>query len=208
MNNYERRPYTFDRVVRILFSVCALLATLYLLSILKGVLLPFLVASLIAYMLEPVTVLEMNADIPLIPASIMKCVTTATLLSRLDEDARFHTEVYAAGTVRDGILDGNLIIVGSGDPSLNSRHVEGNKLRRRIGDGAFAAVCHGIRAQQSLGILVVASHHAGTHYLVKRNRFMIKNEFALPLTHRLTLHYNSVTLKSRLQTRVKNSSRI
>ena len=54
MNNYERRPYTFDRVVRILFSVCALLATLYLLSILKGVLLPFLVASLIAYMLEPV----------------------------------------------------------------------------------------------------------------------------------------------------------
>lgn len=73
------------------------------------------------------TVLEMNADIPLIPASIMKCVTTATLLSRLDEDARFHTEVYAAGTVRDGVLDGNLIIVGSGDPSLNSRHVEGNK---------------------------------------------------------------------------------
>lgn len=54
MNNYERRPYTFDRVVRILFSVCALLATLYLLTILKGVLLPFLVACLIAYMLEPV----------------------------------------------------------------------------------------------------------------------------------------------------------
>lgn len=54
MNNYERQPYTFDRVVRILFSVCALLATLYLLTILKGVLLPFLVACLIAYMLEPI----------------------------------------------------------------------------------------------------------------------------------------------------------
>lgn len=52
--NYERQPYTFDRVVRILFSVCALLATLYLLTILKGVLLPFLVACLIAYMLEPI----------------------------------------------------------------------------------------------------------------------------------------------------------
>lgn len=49
----ERRPYTFDRVVRILFTVCATLATLYLLSLLKGVLLPFLVACLIAYMLEP-----------------------------------------------------------------------------------------------------------------------------------------------------------
>ncbi len=52
--NYKRQPYTFDRVVRILFSVCAILMTLYLLTILKGVLLPFLVACLIAYMLEPV----------------------------------------------------------------------------------------------------------------------------------------------------------
>ncbi|MCM1368884.1 MAG: AI-2E family transporter [Candidatus Amulumruptor caecigallinarius] len=46
--------YTFDRVVRIIFGVCGLLAVLYLLNILKGVLLPFLVSCLIAYMLEPV----------------------------------------------------------------------------------------------------------------------------------------------------------
>lgn len=51
---YDREPYTFDRVVRILFSVCALIAVLYLLNVLKGVLLPFLVACLVAYMLEPV----------------------------------------------------------------------------------------------------------------------------------------------------------
>jgi len=49
-----RRPYTFDRVVRILFTVCALIATIFLLDALKGVLLPFLVACVIAYMLEPV----------------------------------------------------------------------------------------------------------------------------------------------------------
>ena len=73
------------------------------------------------------TLWEMNADRPLIPASIMKCVTTATLLSRLDEESRFHTEVYATGEVRDSVLDGNLVIVGSGDPSLNSRYVEGCK---------------------------------------------------------------------------------
>ena len=48
-----RRPYTFDRVVRILFSVAAILAVMYLLDVLKGVLLPFLVACLLAYMLEP-----------------------------------------------------------------------------------------------------------------------------------------------------------
>lgn len=50
----QRRPYTFDRVVRILFSICGIMAVIYLLNILKGVLLPFLVACLIAYMLEPV----------------------------------------------------------------------------------------------------------------------------------------------------------
>lgn len=51
--NTNRRPYTFDRVVRIFFSVCAILGTLYLLNMLKGVILPFLVACLIAYTLEP-----------------------------------------------------------------------------------------------------------------------------------------------------------
>ena len=50
----ERRPYTFDRVVRIFFTVFALIAILYLLDVLKGVLLPFMVACLIAYLLEPV----------------------------------------------------------------------------------------------------------------------------------------------------------
>lgn len=51
--NSARRPYTFDRVVRILFSVCGLVAVLFLLNLLSDVLLPFLVACLIAYILEP-----------------------------------------------------------------------------------------------------------------------------------------------------------
>lgn len=51
---YERQPYTFDRVVRILFSVAILFGALYLLNVLKDVLLPFMIACLIAYMLEPI----------------------------------------------------------------------------------------------------------------------------------------------------------
>lgn len=50
----NRRPFTFDRVVRILFSACIFVLVLWLLHILEGVLLPFLVACLIAYILEPV----------------------------------------------------------------------------------------------------------------------------------------------------------
>lgn len=50
----QRQPYTFDRVVRITFSILGIIAALYILDALKGVLLPFIVACLISYMLEPV----------------------------------------------------------------------------------------------------------------------------------------------------------
>lgn len=53
LEDFGRRPYTFDRVVRILFSVCVICGVLWLLHLLESVLLPFLVACLISYILEP-----------------------------------------------------------------------------------------------------------------------------------------------------------
>lgn len=47
------RPYTFDRVVRILFTIAIIVALIFLLNILKNVLLPFCIACLIAYIFEP-----------------------------------------------------------------------------------------------------------------------------------------------------------
>lgn len=47
------RPYTFDRVVRMILTLAAVLGAVWLIGILKSVLLPFLVAWLIAYILEP-----------------------------------------------------------------------------------------------------------------------------------------------------------
>lgn len=49
----EQRPYTFDRVVRLVISTLGILAALWLINTLRDVLLPFLVAWLIAYLLEP-----------------------------------------------------------------------------------------------------------------------------------------------------------
>ena len=51
---YQRRPFTFDRTVRIFFTICVTVAALFLIDYLKGVLLPFVVACLISYILEPV----------------------------------------------------------------------------------------------------------------------------------------------------------
>lgn len=49
----ERKPYTFDSVVRIIIVVAAIVGLFYLLNILKGVLLPFLIAWLMAYLTHP-----------------------------------------------------------------------------------------------------------------------------------------------------------
>lgn len=83
-----------------------------------------------------------NSDSPLIPASIMKCITTASLVTEEGADFRFHTKVYLEGKVHDGALRGNLLIVGSGDPTLNSRRepASGNIIKE-ITD---AVVKHGI----------------------------------------------------------------
>lgn len=49
----QRRPYTFDRVVRMVIAIVMLACAVWLINKLKGVLLPFAVACLIAYLFEP-----------------------------------------------------------------------------------------------------------------------------------------------------------
>lgn len=50
---YVRRPYTFDRVVRLVITCICVVFAMWLINILKGVLLPFCVACLVAYIFEP-----------------------------------------------------------------------------------------------------------------------------------------------------------
>lgn len=51
--NSSPRPFTLDRVVRMVITIVYIVAALWLISRLKSVLLPFLIAWLIAYLLEP-----------------------------------------------------------------------------------------------------------------------------------------------------------
>ncbi len=51
--DYQSKPYTFDRVVRILLSLGFLFGFYFLLQRLSGVLIPFLVAVLFAYLINP-----------------------------------------------------------------------------------------------------------------------------------------------------------
>jgi len=65
-----------------------------------------------------------DADRNLASASVMKLYPTSVSLSLLGSDYRFATEVYMTGRFnkRRGILDGDVIIRGGGDPSLGSEY--------------------------------------------------------------------------------------
>ena len=57
-------------------------------------------------------------DVPVQPASIAKLATTYAALDLLGPDFTWATPVYFDGPVRGGVLTGNLVIKGQGDPSL------------------------------------------------------------------------------------------
>jgi len=61
------------------------------------------------------------------PASLMKTVTTATALELLGEDFRFEISVLYDGDITNGVLNGNLYLYGTGDPTLNSSELETDK---------------------------------------------------------------------------------
>jgi D-alanyl-D-alanine carboxypeptidase/D-alanyl-D-alanine-endopeptidase (penicillin-binding protein 4) len=64
---------------------------------------------------------ELNPDIPLAPASNTKLLTTAAALHVLGPEYRFRTYVLTSGEVRDGIVHGDLVLYGTGDPGISDR---------------------------------------------------------------------------------------
>lgn len=80
-------------------------------------------ADSVAIVLQPVDggppLISHNAGKAMNPASVMKLVTTYAALEALTPAYRWKTEVYRNGLVSQGVLDGDLIIKGSGDPAFN-----------------------------------------------------------------------------------------
>ncbi len=64
------------------------------------------------------TRLAWRADTPVNPASLTKLLTTYAALDLLGPAWAWNTPVWLQGTVTDGVLEGNLVIKGTGDPKL------------------------------------------------------------------------------------------
>jgi D-alanyl-D-alanine carboxypeptidase/D-alanyl-D-alanine-endopeptidase (penicillin-binding protein 4) len=79
-----------------------------------------------------------------ISASNMKIFTTATALLRFGPGFTYKTKIYHSSSVNDGVLKGDLIIRGSGDPTLAPRYSNGDS-RSFFRDWADSLISKGIR---------------------------------------------------------------
>jgi len=58
------------------------------------------------------------------PASVIKVLSTYAAVLKLGFDYHFPTKFYTTGNLRNGVLNGDIIIKGFGDPTLNSKSLK------------------------------------------------------------------------------------
>lgn len=63
-------------------------------------------------------IVSLGSGRKMVPGSNMKLITTASALHSLGQDWRFKTGIGIVGTVTDGRLDGDVYIIGGGDPAI------------------------------------------------------------------------------------------
>ena len=97
------------------------------------------------------TLYSRNADRVFLPASNQKLLTGAVALETLGPAFRFSTAVSATGQVRDGVLRGDLVVRGGGDPTLSGRFADDAR-------DHFRAWADSLKAR---GITVVTDHLIG-----------------------------------------------
>ena len=71
-------------------------------------------------------VYQYNDQQAITPASCLKIVTTSAALGILGEDFKFETKIGYVGTLSNGVIHGDLLIQGGGDPTLGSARIDGN----------------------------------------------------------------------------------
>lgn len=91
------------------------------------------------------TVVDINAEKMLVPASNMKLISTGTALHRLGPDFRYETSIGYDGRIVEGVLHGDLYIIGGGDPTIGSKDSIAVALDRTFGQWEAIIRSAGIR---------------------------------------------------------------
>lgn len=87
-----------------------------------------------------------NENLPLVPASTTKLLTTDTAMSILGPKFRWNTQLDYSGSIdNEGTLSGNLYIIGSGDPSLGTNKAGASSYSSIVSDFVSAVSQLGIK---------------------------------------------------------------
>lgn len=85
------------------------------------------------------TIYQHNAEELFAPASVTKLFTCAAALITFGPDYRFRTPVYRRGELSDGVLQGDLVLVAKGDPTLGGRTGPDGRLLFKDNDHTYAS---------------------------------------------------------------------
>ena len=123
-----------------------------------------------------------NESTPLVPASTTKLLTTETALNLLGENYRWMTQLEYSGTVdENGTLNGNLYIVGSGDPSLGTNKAGAWSYRDIISDFIGGLSREGIRKVNGDIIIQTALFKGNISMLPENVVWLENNNYYLPV---------------------------
>jgi serine-type D-Ala-D-Ala carboxypeptidase/endopeptidase (penicillin-binding protein 4) len=89
------------------------------------------------------TLYSLNAGKLFMPASNMKIVTGTTALVTLGPDFQYRTTYAIHGRLRRGVVDGDLVVIGRGDPTVSDHMAHSASVPLRAAADSLAA--HGIR---------------------------------------------------------------
>lgn len=122
-----------------------------------------------------------NENTPLVPASTTKLLTTETAMSMLGENYRWNTQLEYSGSVdENGVLNGNLYIVGSGDPSLGTNKAGAWAYRDIISDFKEGLSGEGIKKVNGDIIIQTALFKGNISKLPENVVWLESNNYYLP----------------------------
>ncbi|MDH5588739.1 MAG: D-alanyl-D-alanine carboxypeptidase/D-alanyl-D-alanine-endopeptidase, partial [Gemmatimonadota bacterium] len=131
-------------------------------------------------------------DAPMAPASNLKLLTTAAALRTLGPSFRFRTYLLADGEVREGVLHGDLVLYGTGDPSISDRlFPDRTEVFRRLAEQLEALGIHTITGD----LVGDASFLSGPRHPEGWDRKDLNDAFAAPVS---ALSFNENVLSFRV----------
>jgi D-alanyl-D-alanine carboxypeptidase/D-alanyl-D-alanine-endopeptidase (penicillin-binding protein 4) len=123
-----------------------------------------------------------NENTPLVPASTTKLLTTETAMNLLGENYRWMTQLEYSGSVDgNGVLNGNLYVIGSGDPSLGTNKAGAWSYRDIVSDFIGGLSREGIKKVNGDIIIQTALFKGNISRLPENVVWLENNNYYLPV---------------------------